>query len=219
MQILATMPLHNGVICVNWLTIESKDTFTGNGHFLLFKLKYWLLYRSVYIYTSFDKRQRYIFPITRETQIWAQCKVKKPSTLPFRTVTFLYKFWNKMHRIHSKAKGSKILKWLHSRYYVLGCFVHKARKSCVLYFIRIKGTCFKAFFLWKDRLPAIAYYSLLWSINEETCAIFNSNRYGEAVPLHQVFLTHKGFRLPHLAGSASPSQGPHTFAMLHYWPI
>ena len=37
--------------------------------------------------------------------------------------------------------------------------------------------------------------------------------------LHQVFLTHKGFRLPHLAGSASPSQGPHTCAMLHYWPI
>ena len=102
-------------------------------------------------------------------------------------MTFLYKFWNKMHRIHSKAKGSKILKWLHSRYYVLGCFVHKARKSCVLYFIRIKGTCFKAFFLWKDRLPAIAYYSLLWSINEETCAIFNSNRYGEAVPYIKCF--------------------------------
>ena len=36
-------------------------------------------------------------------------------------------------------------------------------------------------------MSIIGYYSLLWSINEETCAIFNSNRYGEAVPYIKCF--------------------------------
>ena len=215
MQILATMPLHNGVICVNWLTIESEDPFAGNGHFSWFKLKYWLLYRSVY--TSFDKRQRYIFPKTRETQIWAQSKVKNHQPCLFIPWHPYTNFEIKYTDYIQKRKEANF--WNDYIVDIAGLFCPESKHVLFFIFHQNQRYMFQSIFS-LERQTSCNSLLLFVMINKwgDMCHFqFQSLWRGGA--LHQVFLTHKGFRLPHLAGSASPSQGPHTCAMLHYWPI